>query len=372
MMCRYFRGLLHLPTLLSYLGRSKKEHGDDIIALREASNWLLEAQRVAEGGGYAHSYHLLDGWQPAYPETTGYIIPSLLRANTVLKNDALVISTQKALNWLRHIQSKDGSFADLADKKQVFDTGQILIGLNDVAEYHPDWPAVTENINRATLWLMQVQENDGSFIRHAYNNRPHTYYSRVGSALVKSGLLLGDETIQNAGIKNLNWTIGQQQQSGFFNFSSFDDHPAFLHTIVYIVEGLLDGFALTRDDRYYQSALRLTDRLLTSKPAGELLRSQYYDDGRIANPHYCMTGLSQWAGVCFRLAKITNHSHYKEEGLNSLAFVSSYQVFSSNKNISGTLPGSIPIYGNYLRCAFPNWGVKFFIDALLEKGDLLA
>ena len=33
------------------------------------------------------------------------------------------------------------------------------------------------------------------------------------------------------------------------------------------------------------------------------------------------------------------------------------------------LMGSDPMWGRYMRLAIPNWGVKFFIDALLAKAD---
>ncbi|MDB5492269.1 MAG: hypothetical protein JWO78_2118, partial [Micavibrio sp.] len=42
-----------------------------------------------------------------------------------------------------------------------------------------------------------------------------------------------------------------------------------------------------------------------------------------------------------------------------------HQIISKDPNIHGGLTGSIPVTGNYLRMALPNWGMKFFIDALL-------
>ncbi|MEP6573681.1 MAG: hypothetical protein ABJD11_13330, partial [Gemmatimonadota bacterium] len=60
------------------------EHGPH---LREAIGWLERAQDAVEGGGIARGYNIMyskyfrgRSWQPAYPETTGYIIPTLLEA----------------------------------------------------------------------------------------------------------------------------------------------------------------------------------------------------------------------------------------------------------------------------------------------------
>src|SRR5687768_11565693 len=61
----------------------------------EALAWLDRAQQHG-AGGFARGYSLVrdpyfgwTGWQPAYPETTGYIIPTLLAASRWLNRPAL-------------------------------------------------------------------------------------------------------------------------------------------------------------------------------------------------------------------------------------------------------------------------------------------
>ncbi len=49
----------------------------------------------------------------------------------------------------------------------------------------------------------------------------------------------------------------------------------------------------------------------------------------------------------------------------ALSHIMTHQVCSKGHAINGALPGSLPVTGNYLRLAFPNWGMKFYIDALL-------
>ena len=39
--------------------------------------WLRRAQDAAECGGVSAGYTVARGWQPAYPETTGYLIPTM-------------------------------------------------------------------------------------------------------------------------------------------------------------------------------------------------------------------------------------------------------------------------------------------------------
>lgn len=354
-------------TIMAYIARKRHGASDNLAHLHEAANWLLNAQDATGGRGYAHSYHLIHGWQPPYPETTGYIIPTLLRANAYLKDDRIFDSAKRALAWLIETQSPDGAFVDLQGRPQVFDAGQILIGLNYVFEHHSDLYPVKDALEHTARWLVRVQEGDGSFVKYAYNNRPHTYYSRVGAALIKAGKLMNDDAVLCSGIKNIDWVIGQQQENGFFNHLSFDDSPPFLHTMVYVVEGLLDAFALTKDSRYYDSALKFSSRLLVEDEKRRVLRSQYNEHYKVKNSHICTTGLAQWAGVCFIIEKICGDPRYKASGFKSIDAVKRLHVFSKDRHIHGALPGSVPVYGNYLRLAFPNWGVKFFMDSIMEE-----
>jgi hypothetical protein len=41
-----------------------------------------------------------------------------------------------------------------------------------------------------------------------------------------------------------------------------------------------------------------------------------------------------------------------------------------HSGIRGGIPGSDPIWGDYLTMALPNWAAKYFIDALLRKEAL--
>src|SRR6187200_1373607 len=48
--------------------------------IEEGLGWLARAQdcSASQDGGVARNYSLVSGWAPSYPETTGYIIPTLL------------------------------------------------------------------------------------------------------------------------------------------------------------------------------------------------------------------------------------------------------------------------------------------------------
>jgi hypothetical protein len=343
--------------------------GSDESHIHAAADWLLGSQRAGGGNGYAHSFHLLGGWQPAYPETSGYIIPTLDQVYRRFNRPELRASVTAASRWLQSIQRSDGSFCDLHNRPQVFDTGQILIGFNYLADYAPEL-VNRDALARAAQWLCAVQAPDGSFVRHAYNGIPHSYYARVGAALLAAGRILGDGRLRESGLRNLHWTLAQQETNGFFRHLSFDESPPYLHTMMYVVEGLLDGHAETGELAFLAGATRFSRRMLQlARGRDRILRSQYKSDWTVANAQKCMTGLAQWAGVCFRLARITKDDAYTDEALKTLAFIRQRQIRSSDCRLRGALFGSDPAWGRYMRLTLPNWGVKFFIDALLLKTE---
>ena len=80
--------------------------------LTETAAWLCRAQdcTTTGDGGVARHYSLLDGWGPSYPETTGYIIPSLIELGTDRQDAQLIGRARRMLDWLLSIQFAEGGF----------------------------------------------------------------------------------------------------------------------------------------------------------------------------------------------------------------------------------------------------------------------
>lgn len=367
-------GARALP-LLAVVRHGQGQVAGDEVHLRAAIAWLLQAQRAVSGdaglGGYAHSFHLSRGWQPPYPETTGYIIPSLHRAAEFFAGDAIWAgeiraSIARAVAWLTHVQLPDGAFPDLAGSPQVFDTGQVLLGFNYLAEHAPEL-ADMDVLQRAAAWLVSVQENDGSFRHHAYHGLPHSYYSRVGASLIAAGRITGRSAFRDAGRANLAWTLQQQQSNGFFNHLSFEREAPFLHTMIYVVEGLLMGFAETNDERYLNAALKFCEALRQAADSQPPC-SQFNDDFTVANRERCLTGVAQWAGVCLEVAKLRGDADYRVIARRAIDYLKTRQIMGTrDTRLFGGLMGSDGPVGIYMRLAIPNWGLKFMIDALLAS-----
>jgi len=337
---------------------------DDKQHLRLAGEWLLNAQKNGKGG-YAHSFSLINGWLAGYPETTGYIIPTMLELGKVLNEQKFIDSAKQAGDWLLSIQNRDGSFLDLSGRKQVFDTGQIVYGflaLNEVDAAQKYLDSMTKAVN----WLIDTQEPNGSWVKFAYHNRPHSYYSRVGAILVKMGDIWKNQKIKDAGIRNIGWVLDNQLDNGSFGYMSFVDEQPYLHTIVYVLEGLMECYSVLNDQKILNKVVLSANKLIEVSRRDCILRSQYGRNWEITNGEKCISGLAQWSLVCFKLNKFTQNEEYLTEARKNLEYLKRKQVVRSGLNLKGALSGSVPIWGKYGRFAFLNWGVKYFIDALLR------
>ena len=65
-----------------------------------------------------------------------------------------------------------------------------------------------------------------------------------------------------------------------------------------------------------------------------------------------------------RMAEVTGEQKFVEAAHELLMEVVGFQKIGNNLNTRGALPGSAPLWGPYARFRYPNWGVKFFLDAM--------
>lgn len=337
-------------------------------SMRLGADWLLKAQQNApDGAGYSRRYSLVNGWDRCYIETTGYIIPTLLDVAKHLDEDKYATSAMKAAEWLLTVQTPDGAFTDIDNyEPQVFDTGQVLLGLNRVFRETGDERYLVA-LKAAGRWLVDGRDASGPWIRHAYNQRPHAYYTRVAAALIEAGQLAGIDEYIDAGTKNLEWAAAQRQHNGYYRYSEFrPDEPALLHTLIYVLEGFSMAYELTRDSRWADQLRSGVEVIHDKHDERGLLHSQYDSDWRIANREYCVTGLAQYAGVCFDVARITGDAHRQACGTRVLETLSGWQQKAGDE-IAGGLQSSVPLWGYYGGMEFFNWNVKFYLDGLIKN-----
>lgn len=118
---------------------------------------FIKSQELPSGG--------IAAWQgqPAYPECSGYLIPTLLAWG---EREL----AERIGRWLLTIQHPDGSFDGLDGIPRPFDTGACMEGLYALGE--------NAAADRANVWLTGMLHNDrlrihsGTLDTHIYNLRP--------------------------------------------------------------------------------------------------------------------------------------------------------------------------------------------------------
>ncbi len=339
--------------------------------VRHAADWLLLAQQhCPDGPGYSRRFRVPMGWDRGYVETTGYIIPTMLAVAAHLADDRYHASALAAGEWLLPLQHPDGSFSEIDHgTPQAFDTGQVLLGLNALSRVVPQRSDYQKAAERAAAWLATRMNPDGTWTREAYQGWAHTYYSRSAAALLETGMEQKRDDFVAAAHRHLAWVLSRQQTSGWFADCEFEaGKPALLHTIVYVMEGLLMAHAQSGNTMYYEAAQRCARGLLAAaqRAPGELPVAYYDRDWKPVSTELCVTGLAQWAGVCRRLGGLGSSGEFAESAARALAFLDTLQIQAPGP-LFGALPNVIPWWGSYGKMGAFNWNVKFYIDAHLQS-----
>ena len=344
------------------------------VHLAAAVDWLCRAQDVRDGrpdaGGVSAGWSFEDGWLPSYPETTGYIIETMLAAAHALQRPELVKRAQRMIDWELSIQLPDGAFpghfGEPGSRPVIFNTGQIMHGL--VAGHtqlgRADCLAAAV---RAGHWLADQQDDDGCWRRFEHNDTPHVYNTRATWPLLATGLIAGEPRLVQAARRNLDWALTQQSASGWFATNAFvPGRSPFTHTIAYAIRGFLESGVLLGEPRYLQAALKAGRGVAAVQRADGWLAGTY-KDGWVADAGYaCLTGVAQMSLNWTRLAQATGAQELRDHARSALAFLKTNQRLDhADPAVLGGIAGSAPIWGDYSRFEYPNWAAKFFADALL-------
>lgn len=346
-------------------------------ALREAAAWICRAQDSTPDRGVSHSYLLGKGWAPSYPETTGYIIPTLLNWSKVSDDSEARQRALQMADWECEIQLKDGSVmasvvGTVPVKSAVFNTGQVMFGwLGAYRETRDD--KYLDSATRAGTWLVnelgaqQTWQTFGNMGDH----KAHTFNIRVAWAVLEWGRLVGDSRSRDAIRKVIEWALTQEKSPGWFDGNCLtDDGRPLLHTIAYTARGLLESGLLIDDSRCIDAATRTADALIAKIDANGRMAGRFDSQWREAVNWSCLTGMAQMSIIWQKLFAITGQNRYCDAAVRVNEFLRSIQrVRSGNPGIRGGIPGSHPINGAYGKCRMLNWAVKFYIDALLLESQ---
>jgi len=344
--------------------------------LHATFDWILQSIAAVHGQGSSKGYSYIRGWLPAYPETSGYIVSSLLRYGETFAAPQAIEKAKGIAHWLGGVINADGGISAIratASPSLAFDTGMVLQGLTDLAQATGEscW---AELAHRCAGFLVTMQRDDGSWTQD-YGAIPHAYHARIAWPLLRYGIVFDRPRARSAAGANLTWVVKQQQGNGTFAQAFFTPSLPYVntHSLGYIVEGLLESYLLTRTEEWRTAAERTADRLaeILFRNGGFLpgfFREDWQEKRLFPVSFACLTGMAQLSRCWFLLYRMTGDAKHLEAGNLSLSHVVRYQDIETEwPAVHGALPGSGPFFGRYLPLQFPNWAAKFLLDALLEK-----
>ena len=357
---------------------SRHENSDHI---RMILNWFRNAQEYNKDGGFPFGIDIgkyLAGAQtygPSYPETSGYILASLVLAQKQGYKQVTQSMLDYTADYLVENQRVDGGYrtvlSSTSSHSLTFDTGQVLCGLT---QYQANYPRddVAECIERAANWMASQIENNGAYkVQSTFFGEQRCYYTRATIGLALAAKLNNREDWRDAAIRNINWAIQFQDDDGWFDRFSFPDGElSNLHGISYTIRGILDTGILFGIEEFVDSAILATNSMLNANAPKQNTSSSFpghFTTGfRSVSREIIPTGLAQLSIICLKLGRITGQQSYTDFAQRQVENLKTMHLQNfQDPCIDGLLPGSWPLNGRYEPYFLPNWPIKFFLDALL-------
>lgn len=358
------------------LGLLAKDPGIE-RAIDYGAAWLGLAQdnSATNDGGVANLYSLINGWGPSYPETTGYIIPTMLEYSKLRGDKTVRQRAKRMLDWLVSIQFPDGGFQGGYIGTQpcvpvTFNTGQILLGLaSGVREFGNEY---YEPMYKAADWLVDTQDSDGCWRKHPSPfvvSGDKTYEVHVAWGLLEAARREPDRRYADAALANVHWALSQQNANGWFRNSCLTDPSRPLtHTLGYTLRGILEAYRYTGVLNLLSACKKTADGLLESIQKDGFLPGCVYPDWRGAVSWACLTGTVQIAHCWLLLYQFTSEDRYRDAAYIANRFVRRTMHVSGPPETRGAIKGSFPVNGGYHAYNYINWACKFFVDSnILEK-----
>lgn len=382
-MSQLIRSLLRLTAM--HVFRLHPRPGSDKDHLEATMAWLCRAHEVAAGKGVSSAYSFRSGWKPAYPETTGYIIPTFLEYWKFTGDATYLNRAIRMGEWELEIQYPQGGVRggqNPSARPIVFNTGQVMFGwlaLHDQTAHG----RYLEAARKAGDWLASIQDGDGKWSTHTYGGIPYAYHTRVAWALMELYRKTSEEKYRDAAERNIGWALSLASKDGWIDKMSFTGASrAFTHTIAYTLRGLLecrDQLAPRFATKIMGTVARAMSRILshsTSRNESGTRPSSFlpgtFDRGWSPDQRYtCLTGNAQMAAIFLKMHRLGANETFRQLALQLIEGIKSTQhLRHPHPAIQGGVLGSYPIWGAYCPFNFPNWAAKFFADVIMLELSL--
>ena len=384
---RYYLSLLNPQLAAGYLKVPRRDAGEISGSLRAAIDWLCRAQDAYDDGGVARSYSLTynpfferRGWMPSYPETTGYIIPTIFDCARKGGREDLFSRAVRMADWECDVQMASGAVqgGTVADPPTpaVFNTGQVIFGWVRAFQETGTERYLASAV-KAGDFLVSGQDADGAWrknlSKYTSDKMPfYTYNTRTAWALHLLGEVTGSQAYRDAAVRNTEFALGEQLPNGWFKNNCLSDPKCpLLHTIAYALRGVLEVGIALNNSVYIAAVRKAADELLAKQRADGSLAGRFDDRWEPAVKYSCLTGNAQMGTVWGRLHQVTGDGKYLSGMVKANGFLRRVQwLGTGNPGLDGGISGSYPLHGRYGRFEVLNWAVKFFVDSLMLETSI--
>lgn len=347
--------------------------------VKACTAWLCAAQdnSSSNDGGVARDYNLLTGWSSSYPETTGYIIPTIIALAQRTGDAGLHGRARRMLDWCVAIQFPQGGFQggkidSLPRVPVTFNTGQILLGLAAGVEAYG--AAYQDAMQRAARWLRDSQDADGCWRRHPTpfaGPGDKAYETHVAWGLFEADRIAPGHGYGAAGLRQVDWALTKQRSNGWFASNCLDNPLLPLtHTIGYALRGLLEAHRFAGRADLLDAAVRTATGIANAVAADGYLAGRLGPDFQPGADYACLTGSVQNAHCLLLLYRLTGERRYLDAGRRLNRYVRRSISIDGPAHARGGVKGSFPVDGDYGAWAYLNWAAKFCIDANLLELEL--
>lgn len=378
----YYSSFLSYDLAKIYMQGTNGTAYDTRKHLDAAVQWICRAQDAFDDGGVSRSYSLIynpyfghKGWVASYPETTGYIIPTMFDYSRLANRQDIFDRAVRMADWECDVQMDNGAVqggtVDQIPTPAVFNTGQVIFGWVRAFQETGKEKYLSCAI-KAGEFLADQQDKDGAWRKKLsdYASKQmafYTYNTRTAWALLLLSTIADNNRFREAAIRNVEFALGQQLHNGWFGSNCLNNpSQPLLHTIAYSIRGILESGVLLDNQKYIQCARKAADALITLQRHDGSLPGRFDERWEPTVSWSCLTGDAQISIIWSRLYQLTGESKYLDCVTRVNRYLKGVQLLrTQNPALYGGISGSDPVHGEYGRFEILNWAVKFFADALM-------
>jgi uncharacterized protein YyaL (SSP411 family) len=319
------------------------------------------------------------GWDVSYPETTGYIMTSLVEYGRSTDWAEPIERARRMALWEAEVQMPNGAVQGgkltSRDKQTpaAFNTGMVLDGFVTVLEERAD-AEILRAAERVAEFLAADLNSEGLFVTNGEfvsKDAIKVYNVLCAWALHRFGALIRMPRYCDLAVKAVKGALRFQNPNGWFSENCLTDslHPL-THTIGYTVQGVMEvGIAAGRED-FIAACERTWGAIVSRIHENGYLPGRFDKSWRPAAKWSCLTGSAQLAIVGYRLSQVRAEARHAQAADRLVDWLKGVQrLQTGNPGIDGALAGSFPIMGGYMTGGYPNWATKYFLDALMAQAQ---